>query len=761
MTTEKFADVILPLAVEGSFTYRIPEELAGEVVPGSRVIVPLGRRKYYAAIVHRIHTEKPDYKTIKSVVSAVDTRPIVTEHQLKLWDWIASYYMCSMGEVMKSAIPSAFKSDGYSENITDSYTVKTRTHLTFSAAISSEKTLHEALDSLKRAKAQYKALIDLAELLSPVDFGAPGSVTKSDFVQAGHASYPVLKALEAKGFLRSFEKEVSRNEAMEAPIDPMPVLTGPQEEAFRSVRTHFGMRKTVLLHGVTGSGKTEIYIHLIREALDTGKDVLYLLPEIALTTQLIERLRLRFGDRVAVYHSRFSDNMRAECYLQVLEEDREPLLIVGARSALLLPHRRLGLVLVDEEHENSYKQYEPAPRYHARDSALMLARISGAASLLGSATPSVESYFNAVTGKYGLVTLTERYGGVSLPNILVSDIIRSARRGERTSLFNRVLLEELDKTLAAGKQAILFQNRRGFAPYTECGACYFVPTCPHCNVSLTYHKATESLTCHYCGYAVPVPPVCPACGAADLQTKGFGTEKIEEELQKIFPQAVIARLDLDSTRSAKGYSRIVSAFAAGKTDILVGTQMVTKGFDFENVTLVGILNADNMLNFPDFRASERSFQLMMQVAGRAGRRNDRGQVIIQTTQPDHPVILQVREGNYEALFRTQIAERQQFLYPPYCRLVRFTLKHAKKEVLNRAVTDFDRAMRKIFGKRLLGPEIPAVDKIRNEYLCGFLLKIERGKSFAEARRLASEAIRSLLKKEGYASLTIIPDVDPQ
>lgn len=761
MATELFADVILPLAVEGSFTYRVPEGIIPQVKVGVRVVVPLGNRKYYTAVVHQVHNDRPNYKSIKAIVSVVDSEAIVTPTQIRFWEWLAAYYLCSIGEVMKSAIPSALKSDGFNEEISGSYTARTEAFITLGDSIASEEELHKALDSLKRAKVQYNSLIKLSETLYPIDWQQKGSTLKSRFVQMGLGSYPILKNLEEKGYIRTVEQEVSRYKTTGISTKELPQLTENQQLAHTEIVSYFGQQKPALLYGVTGSGKTEIYIHLIREVLDKGHDALYLLPEIALTAQLIDRLRNYFGDSVVVYHSRFTDMMRAECYLRVLQSEREPLLILGVRSSLLLPHHNLGIIIVDEEHETSYKQYDPSPRYHARDSALMLAHLSGANTLLGSATPSVESYFNAVTGKYGLVTLSERYGGVSLPKVLVSDTMRAAKRGEKISHFNRLLLNEIDKTICEQKQAILFQNRRGFSPYIECGECFHTFSCPHCNVSLTYHKTTESMVCHYCGYTVSAPHVCPSCGSADLQPKGFGTEKVEEELQKIFPSARIARLDLDSTRSASGYARIISGFSAGKIDILVGTQMVTKGFDFEKVALVGILNADNMLNFPDFRASERSFQLMMQVAGRAGRRDTQGTVIIQTSQPDNPVIAQIVSGDYEAMFRSQIAERQRFLYPPFCRLVKFTLKHTRKEVLDQASKEFDREMRKIFGRRLLGPEVPAVDKIRNEFLCGFLLKIEKEKSFSEAKSLVSKVIKKLSKTPGYASLTIVADVDPQ
>lgn len=757
----KYADIILPLAIENTFTYAVPEELSGSVQVGVRAVVPLGARKYYTGIIYRLHNEKPDAKRIRNIVSVTDAAPVVNETQLRFWEWLAGYYMCGIGEVMKAAIPAALKSAGYTDAIQESYSVRTETHISLHESLSTEEAVNAACDTLKRAKGQYSALIRLVDLLRPEDAPHRTSYPKARFVNGGHGSAVVLKGLREKGFIRMTEVEISRYDTSETATAPLPDLTVNQQEAIDGIRKHFASEKTTLLHGVTGSGKTEIYIHLIQEALDAGRDALYLLPEIALTTQLIERLQTYFGNRVVVYHSRFNDNMRAECYLNVLKTDRPPMLILGVRSSLLLPHHDLGLVIVDEEHETSYKQQDPNPRYQARDAAIVLAGMNGGQILLGSATPSVESYYNGVSGKYGLVSLAERYGGAKLPQVIVTDMARAAKRGEKISHFSRLLLNEIERVLAAGEQVILFQNRRGFSPYIECGACSAIPTCPNCNVSLTYHKQDGSLVCHYCGHTTPKPSVCPECGSEDLQTRGFGTEKIEEELAAIFPDARITRLDLDATRSARNYSRIISAFDAGRIDILVGTQMVTKGFDFDRVTLVGVLNADNLLNYPDFRASERGFQLMMQVAGRAGRRLTEGKVIIQTFQPDHPVLAQVRAGDYEAMFRSQLAERQRFFYPPYCRLIRFTLKHTNKAVLNEAVKVFHTAMRQVFGRRLLGPEVPLVDKVRNEHLCTFLLKVEREKSFAEAKGLARQVVRRLTEHPGWGALTVVADVDPQ
>jgi primosomal protein N' (replication factor Y) len=755
-----YADIILPLAITETFTYAVPQELAEAVAVGVRVVVPLGARKFYTGVVYRLHEQKPPGKRLRSIVSVVDERPVAEGLQLRFWEWLAGYYLCGIGQVMNAAIPAALKSSGFDPALQEGYSPRTETHLVLSEELATEEAFNRALDTLRRAKSQYNALLRLADRLSPPDAPARPSYPKARFIGGGHGSSAVVRELQKKGLIRTVEVAISRMESTEAPEASLPVLTGAQQQALEEIHRHFGERRTALLHGVSGSGKTEIYLHLIEPSLRSGRDALYLLPEIALTTQLIERLQTYFGERVVVYHSRFNDNMRAECYLRLLKPDREPMLILGVRSSLLLPHSRLGVVIVDEEHETSYKQQDPAPRYQARDAALVLAGLNGANVVLGSATPAVESYYNAVSGKYGLVTLGERYGGAQLPQVLIADMARAGRRGERTSHFSHLLLHQIEQTLTAGEQVILFQNRRGFSPYLQCGACSAIPTCPHCNVSLTYHKGDRALVCHYCGHTETAPQVCPACGANDLQTRGFGTEKVEEELAALFPEARIARPDLDATRSARNYARIVSAFDSGRIDILVGTQMVTKGFDFERVTLVGVLNADNLLNYPDFRASERGFQLMMQVAGRAGRRQAAGRVVIQTFQPEHPVLAQVTAGDYTAMLRSQLAERRRFFYPPYCRLIRFTLKHSQKPILDKASDRFHTAMRHIFGRRLLGPETPVIDKVRNEYLCTFLLKVERDRSFAEAKTLAQKVIVQLSEQPGWGSLTVVADVDP-
>ena len=606
----------------------------------------------------------------------------------------------------------------------------------------------------RRAPKQYEALL---ELVSAGDGGGlPEGEVPRRLLQSDRA---VLHALERKGFVRAAEHErtAERGEA----VFRLPQLTPHQQAALDELRRQFADGKaTALLHGVTSSGKTEIYIHLIAEVLARGGDVLLLVPEIALTAQLIERMERIFGSRVTPYHSRLTDRQRSETYLR-LNRSEGGEFVVGVRSSIFLPLARLQLIIVDEEHDASYKQAEPAPRYHARDCAVMMARIFGGRTLLGSATPSLETWLHASGGKYGRATLSERYGDARMPEIIVSDTLRAARRGERHAHFNKLLLDKIGETLGRGEQVMLFQNRRGFSPYVECTECGWTARCPDCNVTLTYHKAGGRLVCHYCGHAEPVPAKCPSCKITDVVPMGFGTEKIEEEIARIFPEARVARLDRDTVTSERAFSAIVAAFARRETDILVGTQMITKGFDFEGVALVGILNADNMLNNPDFRAGERAFQLMMQVAGRAGRRAQGGEVVIQTSDPGNPVVRQVVEGDFGAMARMQLADREAFFYPPYARLTTLTLRHRDLQLLRRGAVHLAAGLRRRFGRRLLGPMAPPVDRIRGEYLLGLLLKIESGASSARARELLGAELQAFAQHPEFRHIAVIPNVDPQ
>ena len=767
MPTQQYADIILPLAIDApAYTYGIPEELAERVVPGVRVIVSLGRKKYYSGVVYRVHDERPEAKRLKQIESVVDTAPVVTGEQLRLWEWIASYYMSSLGMVMRAALPTGLKMDGRSheEALRDGYAARKISYVRLHGSIRSEADLNAALDSLKRAKVQYKAIMEYLDRTGGPDFSAPEAKTQAISKNSLNASPAIIKALADKNIFAVSEEEAPGDTAAYE-IGRLPELTAAQSKALDEIEKSFVGKGSALLHGVTGSGKTETYIRLIAKELNAGNNVLYMLPEIALTAQLIDRLQDYFGDRVVVCHSRISNNKRTAVYLRLLganDSAEKGLLIVGVRSAVLLPTPKLSLIVIDEEHDQSFKQSDTSPRYHARDTAAVLAEIYEAKLLLGSATPSVETYFNAASGKkYGMVTLTERYGDGMLPQVIISDTLRAAKRGEKVSHFNRILLDHMDKALQEGRQVILFQNRRGFSPYVECGTCGWTAHCPQCNVTLTYHKSDESLRCHYCGYSTNGPRICPSCKAEDIVPRGFGTEKIEEELFPIFPGAQIERLDSDTARSTKNYTRIVGAFGRGEADILVGTQMITKGFDFGNVSLVGILNADNMLNYPDFRAAERAFQLMVQVAGRAGRRDDQGTVIIQTAQPAHPVLRYVLAYDYDSFVRAQLAERISFNYPPYCRLVSISMYHRDHALLWRGARHFAALGSKVFGRRLLGPEPPPVDKIKGEYIVRFMLKIERGKSVSRAKELLEQLIRETTAQEEFRHIGIMVDVDPQ
>jgi primosomal protein N' (replication factor Y) len=639
--------------------------------------------------------------------------------------------MCSLGEVMAAALPAVVRPEG------DAYRPATEVYVSLGAG-----DVNEAFESLARAPKQYKALLEIAEAGGA---GVPRKRLKADAATLG--------ALEKKGFIAITRRELAECELPALPAE-LPTLSPAQQKAFDEIKEKFETAQVVVLQGVTGSGKTEIYVNLIAEQLAAGRNVLYLLPEIAMSSQLVRRVRSWFGERVVVYHSRLTGRQRAAVWERV-RGPRGGVVVLGVRSAVMLPVRDLGLVVVDEEHDASYKQDDPAPRYHARDAAIVLARAAGARVLLGSATPSLESFFNARGGKYGYVELTERYGGAPLPQVMVSDTMKAVARGERTAHFNKLLLDDIADTLAAGRQVMLFQNRRGFAPYVECAECGSVVMCRQCNVAMTWHRGEGVLRCHYCGRAQGVPPVCPVCGAAALEPRGFGTEKAAEEVARLVPEARVARLDRDTAVSARRYESTIAAFERGETDILVGTQMITKGFDFGGVALVGILNADNLLAYPDFRAAERAFQTITQMAGRCGRRGERGRVVIQTAQPANTLIRQAADGDYGAMAREQLAERADFLYPPYCRLIEVTLRHRDATKLWDAANRLAAAARATFGKMLLGPQPPLVDKVRGEELLTLMLKVERGSSFADARRLLGELLA------GVRGVRVSVNVDPQ
>ena len=746
-----FVDVILPLPLDGVFTYSVPTSEEGRVKVGARVLVPFGRNKTYVGIISHIHNQSPEGYQTKDILQVMDFSPILLDSQLKLWQWISDYYMSPIGEVYKAALPSGLKAE-------DGYKPKTELYIRLTSPFRSEQALHVALNMLQRADKQQKAFIDYLAL-SGWDSGVGTELTRDELLNQGH-SLPTINALVKRGLLETYECEVGRlNNSQEPHLENIKPLSTTQQDAFNQIQFSFLKKNVTLLHGVTSSGKTEIYIHLIQQALEQKKQVLYLLPEIALTVQMMERLQRVFGNRLGIYHSKYADAERVEIWQKQLSQNPYDV-ILGARSAVFLPFQRLGLVIIDEEHETSYKQQEPMPRYHARSAAIMLAQMFGAKTLLGTATPCVETYHNAKTGKYALGELFQRYQGIELPEIQIVDIKDLQHRKMMNGPFSPLLLNKVREALERGEQAILFQNRRGYAPVIECKQCGWVPHCQHCDVSLTLHRSLNQLTCHYCGYTYQVPTECPNCGCTQLQTRGYGTEKIEAEVRDIFPEARIARMDLDTTRSRHAYERIISDFSAGRTNLLIGTQMISKGLDFDKVSVVGILNADTMLNYPDFRAYEHAFMMMSQVSGRAGRKGRRGLVILQTKSPDLPLIQQVVHNDYSAFYRSLIAERQQFHYPPYYRLIDVYLKHRSDSVVETASIELAGWLRHWFGTRVLGPDKPSVAKVKSLSIRKLVLKFEQGINMTEVRKYLALAQQQMLQDKRYSSLQIYYDVDP-
>jgi len=749
-----YADIILPVPLDGLFTYSVPASMQGQVQGGVRVLVPFGKNKQYVGILARLHDQPPEGYQTKDILQVMDARPILLDSQLKLWQWISDYYMSPIGEVYKAALPAGLKAE-------DGYRPKTETYVRLTAQFGNEAALHVALQLLGRAPKQLQAFVDYLRLShhDGEQRQVPVELTRDELLNQGH-SLPTLTALVKRGLLETYEKEVGRlNHASEPHLDHIQPLSSVQQDAYNQIQFSFLKKNVTLLHGVTSSGKTEIYIHLIRQALEQKKQVLYLLPEIALTVQIMQRLQRVFGNRLGIYHSKYADAERVEIWQKQLSANPYDV-ILGARSALFLPFQRLGLVIIDEEHESSYKQQDPAPRYHARSAAIVLARMVGAKTLLGTATPSMESYHNAKTGKYGLVELFQRYKGIELPEIRVVDIQDLQHRKMMSGPFSPLLLAETRKALERGEQVIFFQNRRGYAPMIECKQCGWVPHCQHCDVSLTLHRNLNQLTCHYCGYTYQVPSVCPNCGGTELQTKGFGTEKIEDVVRDIFPEARVARMDLDTTRTRQAYERIIRDFSVGRTNLLIGTQMISKGLDFDKVSVVGILNADAMLNYPDFRAYEQAFMMMSQVSGRAGRKGRRGLVILQTRNPGSPVIQQVVRNDYTGFYKTLVAERQLFHYPPYYRLVYVFLKHRQNAVVESAGHELAKGLRQYFSTRVLGPDKPAVAKVKSLSIRKLVLKIEPGLNAGEVRKYLAFAAQQLLHDKRYTSLQIYFDVDP-
>ena len=748
-----YADVILPVPLTGLFTYSVPEGMAVGV--GMRVLVTFGRSKKYMGIVASLHNNKPEGYEVKPIAQVMDPEPIVTDNQLKLWQWIADYYMSPIGEVYKAALPSGLKAE-------DGYRPKTELYIQLTPNFRNERSLHVAIDMLQRAPKQMKAFLDYLELSGWDRLDEPDAqteLTRDELLNEGH-TLQTITALVQRGLLETYDKEVGRlNYGGDPHPENIKPLSQSQQEAFNQIQFSFLQKNVTLLHGVTSSGKTEIYIHLIQQALDKHQQVLYLLPEIALTVQMMQRLQRVFGNRLGIYHSKYSDAERVEIWQKQLSGHPYDV-ILGARSAVLLPFQNLGLIIIDEEHVTSYKQQDPAPRYHARSAAIMLAQMYGAKTLLGTATPSLETYHNAKTGKYALVELTQRYKGIELPEIQVVDIKDLQHRKMMNGLFSPLLLNKVREALERGEQAIIFQNRRGYAPMIECKQCGWVPHCQHCDVSLTLHRNMNQLTCHYCGYTYQVPTECPACGCRELQTKGYGTEKIEDQVRDIFPEARIARMDLDTTRTRNAYERIISDFSSGRTNLLIGTQMISKGLDFDKISVVGILNADNLLNYPDFRAFEHAYMMMAQVSGRAGRKGKQGLVILQTKSPNIPLIQQVVQNDYAGFYRTLIAERQQFNYPPYRRLIYVYLKHRSDAVVETAGIEMASRLRQWFSARVIGPDKPSISKVKSLSIRKVILKLELGINMPEVRKYLALAQQQMLQDKRYSSLQIYYDVDP-
>lgn len=754
-----YVDVILPLPLEGTFTYSVPEPMVAQVRMGVRVLVPLGRSKTYTAMAVQLHSEKPEFET-RPIIQVIDAEPVLIKQQLRLWQWISTYYMSPIGDVFKAALPAGLKAE-------ENYRPKTVRCVTLPANLRSEQSLHMALTILKRALKQHQTFSTYLQLShwNEIDGETPpahiAEIACDELQNAANASDAVLRQLIQRNFLELYHREVGRlNTSGEYHPERIQPLSPAQQAAEDSIQKQFNEKNVVLLHGVTSSGKTEIYIHLIKKAIDEGKQVLYLLPEIALTVQMTRRLHNVFGSRLGIYHSKYSDAERVEIWKKQLSSEPYDV-ILGARSAVFLPFTRLGLVIVDEEHETSFKQQDPAPRYHARSTAIMLARMyEGAKVLLGTATPSMESYHNACTGKYGYVQLTTRYKDVAMPEIRVVDTKDLYHRKMMRGAFSPDLLEAMRTALRNKKQVLLFQNRRGFAPMVECKVCGWVPKCKNCDVSLTYHRSMNLLTCHYCGYTYPVPKQCPNCESTELLGRGYGTEKIEDRVRELFPEARIARMDLDTTRSAGAYGRIIDDFSCGRTDILIGTQMITKGLDFSGVTVVGILNADTMLNYPDFRAYEQAFQMLSQVSGRAGRRDERGLVILQTKSADLPVIQQVVAGDFKTFARDLLEERSMFRYPPFYHLVYVYLRHRNEQLVDSAAIEMASRLRQAFADRVLGPDKPAVARVKTESIRKIVIKLEQGINLPLARQCMAEARTQLLQDKRYAAMTVFFDVDP-
>lgn len=818
-----YAEVILPLPLFGTFTYSIPTTLEGKAAVGHRVIVPFGRKKYYTGFIESITPVAPEGFEVKDISSVLDPWPVVKHPQLKLWEWIAEYYLCTAGDVYKAAVPAGLKVESetfielnpdyeempdarmtdreaiimqsldhngkmtpaeiskktglnsiestissmverrmliIAEKLIERYRPKKETLVRLAVDRNDNEAMHKVFDAVKGAKKQEMMLITLLDNLNKrQQQQLPPEVPRQHLLEQSGLSPAILAALASKGIVEIFTREINRFNYTGTEQGELPKLSAPQSEALDSIHRMFIDKNVTLLHGVTSSGKTEIYIHLIDYILNKGSQALYLVPEIALTTQLTRRLQKVFGKRVIIYHSKFSDNERVDIWKRMLH-DPSPCVVIGARSSLFLPFSRLGLVIVDEEHESSYKQFDPAPRYNARDCAIVLASMHGAKTLLGSATPAIETYYKALNGRYGLVTLSERYEGVQLPLIEIVDLNDERRRGRISGPMSARLAMMSREAVKGGEQVILFHNRRGFAPVVVCKQCGYVPKCQNCDVSLTYHRKAGEMVCHYCGATYKLPTICPACKEPAIEVYGYGTERIEEIAESSFPGARIMRMDLDTTRNKDSYLNIINDFSLGKADILVGTQMVTKGLDFERVSLVGILNADNLINFPDFRASERAFNMLEQVAGRAGRRNKRGLVIVQTSQPAHPILSYLQAHNYEGFYEHELEERRRYGYPPFTRVINIYLKHRDEDLLIRAAAGYAETLRHLFGNRILGPDEPHIARIQSLYIRKIMLKVEIQASMSKVKAILRSVYEAQMADKSLRSLVVYYDVDP-
>lgn len=815
-----YAEVILPLAVQGTFTYLVPEEMQCDISRGSRVYVPFGPRKLYTGIVADLHTNTPKFK-VKPIASLLDGTSILRHPQLKFWQWIADYYLCTLGEVYRAAVPTGLKVESETnlslnkaidleeigqtltpaetellnevivadhvrmsdldrershattaryvsrmlqkgiivadEKATSSYKAKTIAIVSACNDVKNHEWLHQAFDAVTTATKQERLLISFLELIKNQ---AVPEITREELLTKAKVSPGILKAICDKGILKVEKRKINRFDAKPGnkPVE-LPPLSPLQREALRQIDEQWREKNVVLLRGITGSGKTEIYCHAILSALEAGHQVLYLVPEISLTTQLTDRLRKVFGNRLLVYHSKFSDSERVDIWRKLLHS-HEPMVILGVRSSVFLPFAKIGLVVVDEEHEASYKQYDPAPRYNARDAAIMLAHLHGAKTLLGSATPAIDTYYKAQTGKFGLVELLERYQGAQLPDVTVVDMLDSRKRRLTDGLLANPVAENLRHTIKRGRQAIMFQNRRGFAPLIQCTQCGWQPKCQYCDVSMVYHKSIDVMSCHYCGYQMHLPRLCPACGQNSVRIGGYGTERIAEHLHSHFPEARVSRMDLDTTRNKDTYQEIIEDFAGHNTDILIGTQMVSKGLDFANVSMVGVVNADSLLHFPDFRANERAFNMLVQVAGRAGRRNEQGQVFIQTSDAANPLLKFISSQDYSGYYEYELEQRRRFGYPPFTKIIMLYVKHREEAEAARLATRYAGELQKVFGTRVLGPAKPSVARISNYYIQTIMLKIEAVASMIKVKKLLFEIYSRMAADRSFRNAQVYYDVDP-